>query len=417
MSNLFYDEGPKASGQKVMLATTVYDSPAPGYVFSIQKSRQALTKAGIESAYLLLAGNCHVDDARNIVVQNFLLSDCTDLIFIDADVYWEPSALVALCESDSDLVGGVYPYRREGKAEKMPVIPMPGKKTDENGLLEVMGIPTGFMKIRRHVIETLCKDAVHFYNKAETRSKVPILFERVFEDGARWGGDINFCRKWHKAGGKVHAIPEMRLGHTGNQTIYDSFAAAMRRKDEETIKYMADKVRNNDFNPHLFSEARKAVGNHWGALEDVLMLCALLGHKADAPIIEAGSGLSSIVLAASTDQPVYCLEHDDYWAQRVTEMASQAGIDNLHVKVCEIENGFYKLPDDLPSRFSLALNDGPPREFGDRTVFFDYFGNADTIIVDDADDKGYSEMLKSWSDLNGRKIDFVERSALIRRAA
>ena len=73
MSNLFYDEGEKATGQKVMLATTAYDTTAPGYVFSIQRSRAALDKANIQSAYLLLSGNCHVDDARNIVVQNFLL--------------------------------------------------------------------------------------------------------------------------------------------------------------------------------------------------------------------------------------------------------------------------------------------------------------------------------------------------------
>jgi len=415
MSNLFYDEGPKASGQKVMLATTAYDTTAPGYVFSIQKSRQALTDANIQSAYLLLSGNCHVDDARNIVVQNFLLSDCTDLVFLDADVFWNVDSLVKLCQSPADVVSGIYPYRRQGQNEKMPVIPIPGVKTpDKDGLLEVIGIPTGFMKIQRHVIETLCEDADHFYNKAETRSKVPILFERTFEDDARWGGDITFCRKWHKKGGKIHVLPELRLGHTGNLTIYDSFGAAMRRQDDETLKYMVERIKNNDFNPHLFSEVLKAKGNPYSALEDVLMMCALLGQKADGPIIETGSGLTSLVLAASTDQTVYSLEHDKFWADKVSDMAKSAGITNIEVKLCDIKDEFYDLPDDLPESFALGLNDGPPRLLGSRLKFFDHFGDIETIIVDDADDPGYGDYLKTWCNTNARQLDFIERSALIR---
>lgn len=416
MSNLFLDDGPKADGQKVMLATTAYESTSPGYVFSIQKSRQALEKADIQSAYLLLSGNCHVDDARNVVVQQFLLSDCTDLIFLDADVFWNPEALVSLCQADADLVGGIYPYRRQGQAEKLPVIPMPGEKTQETGLLEVIGLPTGFMKIRRHVIETLCEDADHFYNRAETRSRVPILFERTFEDDARWGGDINFCRKWHKKGGKVFALPDLRLGHTGALTIYDSFSAAMRRQDKETVKYMAERVKNNDFNPYLFSEVLKAEGNPFSALEDVLMMCALMGRKADGPIIETGSGLTSIVLAASTDQTVYALESDPYWFEKVQNMAKEANVSNLEVRLCEIVDGFYQLPKDLPRSFSLGLNDGPPRDKGNRTVFFDTF-DVENIIADDADDPGYAEFLRQWGQKHDKSVDFIERSALLRKAA
>ncbi len=412
MSNLFYDEGPKATKQKVMLATTAYDSTAPGYVFSIQKSRQALDNANIQSAYLLLSGNCHVDDARNIVVQNFLLSDCTDLVFLDADVFWNTDSLVTLCQSNADLVGGIYPYRREGQKDKMPVIPMPNE-VPKDGLLEVIGLPTGFMKIQRHVLETLCEDADYFYNKAEQKSKAPILFERTFENNARWGGDITFCRKWQKKGGKVHALPELRLGHTGNVTLYDSLGAAMRRQDESTISNMVNRVKNNDFNPHLFSEVLKAEGNPFSALEDVLMMCALLGHKADGPIIETGSGLTSLVLAASTNEKVYCLEHDKYWAEKIEKLAEESNLDNLEIKLCDIENDWYKVP-DLPKDFSVGLNDGPPRTVGSRMGFFDYFGNTKSIIVDDADDPGYGKVLKEWCSKNNRKIDFIERSALIR---
>jgi hypothetical protein len=98
MSNHFYDEGEAATGKKVLLATTCYDKTAASYTFSIARSREALHKEGIQTAYLLLQGNCHVDDARNSVVRDFLESDCTDLVFLDADVDWEPADLLQLCK-------------------------------------------------------------------------------------------------------------------------------------------------------------------------------------------------------------------------------------------------------------------------------------------------------------------------------
>lgn len=426
MSNLFYDAGEPAFDadgklqQKVMLATTVYDTPSAGYVFSIQKTREYLHRKGVISAYLLLQGNCHVDDARNNVVQHFLLSDCTELVFLDADVSWEPEALLKLCQAPADLVGGVYPYRRDGTKDSMPVLVPDGEKTDENGLIQVGGLPTGFMRIKRHVLEKLSETADHYWNKADRRSKVPILFERTFEDGVRWGGDITFCRKWHNAGGKMYALADLRLGHTGHLTLYDSLSALMRRQGKETIKYMADFLESADFDNlspeklHIFTEARQYLGNTWGALEDVLSMCAALAKRADGPIIETGSGLTTIALAASTNQDVYCLEHDPVWAQRLEALIEESGVDNIHVKLCEIKDGFYEIPDDLPSYFAVGLNDGPPRQLGSRMKFFEHFGNTENIIVDDADGDKLGEDLKTWCHTNGRKIDFVERSALIR---
>ena len=37
-----------------------------------------------EGSLGLLTGNCHVDDARNILVKNFLETDCETLVFLRA---------------------------------------------------------------------------------------------------------------------------------------------------------------------------------------------------------------------------------------------------------------------------------------------------------------------------------------------
>lgn len=424
MSNLFLDHthAELTGVQKIMLATTAYDNPDASYTFAIQRSRAALEEAGFLTAYLLLSGNCHVDDARNRVVQEFLETDCTDLVFLDADVSWQPQTLVELVSYDCDVVGGVYPYRREGEQTKinMPVIMIPGEITaNEHGLIQVAGLPTGFMRIRRRVLETLTRDAKRYWNHGDRRSEVPILFERSFENGVRWGGDLNFCRKWIGAGGTIWAAPEMYLGHTAKTIIRDSLGAALRRQGGETLRYVAERLAAGSMAPELFTEARKRMNNTYGALEDVLVLCAIMARKADGPIIEAGSGLTTIIMAAVSEHPVYCLEHDPIWAAQLGEMIAESGVSNIGVCLCPIKDGWYDLTDyeaELPERFALGLNDGPPRALGSRMGFYGRFGHCtDTIIVDDADDRAYGTAIVEWCEDNERRVDFIEqRAALIR---
>ncbi len=419
MSNLFYDSGSAAAGQKVMLATTAYDNPDAAYTFSIQQSRQALSQAGIQSSYLLLSGNCHVDDARNIVCQEFLLSDCTDLVFLDADVSWEPHCLVELCGYDCDIVGGVYPYRREEK-KNMPVRMIEGIfEPDENGLLQVEGIPAGFTRIKRHVIERLAGGANKFWNNPDKRSEVPILFERFYHEGTRWSGDLHFCNKWRATGGKVFAAYEMRLGHTAKAIITDSLGAALRRQRGQTLRHVADEVRQGSNDIALLSEALRHVDNAYGAMVDVLALAVLSARKADGPILEIGSGLSTILMAAAApEQTVWCIEHDPIWAERLKQMAYEAGTTNINLCTQPIKDGWYDLSDiELPGRFALALVDGPPRQLGSRMPFYERLASrCDAIVVDDVDDPTYADEITTWARLHGRQIDFVpERAALIRK--
>lgn len=416
MSNLFFEPGParKRGCQKVMLATTAYDSPDASYTASIAQSRTALDQAGIQSAYLLLAGNCHVDDARNAVCMEFLSSDCTDLVSIDADVSWEPESLVKLCQADGDLVGGVYPYRREG-VETMPVRMLPGiDKSDERGLLEVEGLPAGFMRMRRHVLETLCRNAVKFIRRGK---EYYLLFERTLEDGERYSGDISFCRKWRAQEGKVHALVDLRLGHVTKAILRDSLGANLRRNSGESLAYVADRIRRGVEDPNSdYHEAFKYVDNHWAAAPETLAVCTMLARSAKGPIIETGSGLSTVLMAAANPaQEVYCLEHIDYFGDLLHGLAREASVSNITLVRCKMKDDWYdieRIP--LPDKFALGICDGPPRQFGSRMKFFDVFGErCDVLAADDADDFQYAEQIRQWASAHGRAVVVEGRAALV----
>jgi len=401
-----------------MLATTAYDCPDASYTYSIASSREAMTAAGIQSAYVLLSGNCHVDDARNSVVHEFLQSDCTDLVFLDADVSWDDGDLVALCQYDLDLVGGVYCYRREDVRAKggMPYRFLPGAKP-KDGLLEVEGLPTGFMRLRRVVIETLAEQSRTFDSAKDRRDGVPLIFERTLEDGTRWGGDLNMCNKWRATGGKIYAATEMRLGHVCKTVLVDSLAANLRRASGQTLRHVADCIRSGTEEPGLYTEAMEFVDNPWGADEEVLMLSVGIARQADGPIIEAGSGLTTVLMAAATKETVFCIEHDPVFAGRLKALSASAGVTNIAIVRCDIKDGWYDISEDadsLPESFALGLNDGPPRQLGDRMRFFDVFGaRCKIILADDADDPDYAKKISKWGKSKGRAVKFPDLRAAI----
>jgi predicted O-methyltransferase YrrM len=402
------------AGRKVFLATTVYDSPDVSYTFSIARTREAMHKAGLPTAYHILAGNCHVDDARNSVVQAFLESDASELVFLDADVSWQPSQLIALCGFDCDVVGGVYPYRREGK-DGMPVRSLPGSGLPKDGLVEVEGLPTGFLRIKRHVIERLAEGARKF-SMGQVKD-VPLLFERTLEAEGRLGGDINFCRKWRALGGKVFAAADLRLGHCGKSVLVDSLSASLRKQAGLTYRHAADEIRAGRATHELYEEAFKAYGNIWAADHPVLSIAVGLARSAEGPILEVGSGLSTVLMAAATDQTVWCLEHAPEYAAKTEAIARQAGVTNIAIALNPLKGGWYDLGADmasLPEEFALAFVDGPPRIFGDRMKFFGLLGDrARVILCDDADDAGYFAKVSAWAAERGSRVEHEGRAAVI----
>ena len=417
MSTLYFDQGTARTGtQKVLLATTAYDNTHAAYTFSIQRSRELLHKHGIETAYLLLSGNCHVDDARNSVIQEFIDTDCTDIVFLDADVAWEPEQLVRLCQHDADIVGGVYPFRSSDKLDDMPVRMIQEASPNDCGLIEVEGLPAGFMRIRRDVIVQLSMHAESYaLKKSDGLTTVYILFERTLESGTRWGGDLKFCHKWRALGGKVYADYEMRLGHACKEIIYGSLAEVMRRRLGTTLRDICEKIRKGTWTVHDLAEARRYDDNKFGASNDVLSIAVGFAAKANGPIIEAGSGLTTVLMAAATEHTVYCLEHHEGYAERLRMMAREAGVGNIGLCVCPIKDNWYDLTGKtLPKHFSVGLNDGPPRQLSNRHGFMDVFGEqVDVMVCDDADDQEYRTYLTSWSDTRNLKSTFVQPRAMV----
>jgi hypothetical protein len=115
----------------------------------------ALTKEGIAVDLCHIAEHCHVDDARNAMVREFLMSKASHLVFIDNDVGFAPGNLIRLAKHDRDMVAGVYPLKEEGEGYPIRIKDGVELWAESDGLVEVEGLPTGFLKISRACIERM----------------------------------------------------------------------------------------------------------------------------------------------------------------------------------------------------------------------------------------------------------------------
>jgi predicted O-methyltransferase YrrM len=181
---------------------------------------------------------------------------------------------------------------------------------------------------------------------------------------------------------------------------------------------MAQIIRSGEDRLDTYVEAFKAFGNKWAASADVLHLAANLARSSELPILEMGTGLSTIILAAASKHKVWAVEHDPQYAAALENMAAKAGVSNIALSTAPLKDNWYDLEADsgeFPEQFGLAFVDGPPRYLGaERMRFFEVFGDrCKVILCDDANSPSYAAQLKAWAASKGRKYQADGRAAVI----
>lgn len=172
--------------------------------FSVAEARVVCQREGIETAWEILPKFQNTALARNLLATRFMSSDCTDLVFIDADEGFNPRALWQILQHDVDMVAGVPPLHSD--TESYPV-KLTGKS--EGGLLEAESVGTGFLRLRRNVLERMGgRPAVN-----GSRQYVK-WFEYTCEGINDVGHDVSFVRRWKALGGRVWVDPNIEFIHT-----------------------------------------------------------------------------------------------------------------------------------------------------------------------------------------------------------
>ena len=162
-----------------------------------------------------------ISRARNTLTAKFLhTKESTHLMFIDADIGWEPWHLLVMLNHDKDVVGGLYPMK--SLPVKWCVNGIPGaEQNDPSGLIEVTKTGTGFLLMKRHVFEKLnAHPAVKpFINDIGLDPVLNPYMKTYFDTAVRenryYSEDWTFCENWRDIGGQVFVDKRVLLKHTG----------------------------------------------------------------------------------------------------------------------------------------------------------------------------------------------------------
>lgn len=151
--------------------------------------------------------------ARDEIAKNFLDSDADRLVYLDDDVSGDPGSLIQIARHDVDLCGGAYRLKQD--TEEYPVRWREGAANPVNGLIEVNGLPGGFMSVSRNVFEKM--RAAHPERKYSTWGTDYHGFFCMPYGG---GEDYRFCADWRALGGKVWLDPDLNLTHHAGSKSY-----------------------------------------------------------------------------------------------------------------------------------------------------------------------------------------------------
>lgn len=232
---------------KVMLATPMYGGACYGfYAQSVFQLADAFRSRGIPMQYSFMFNESLINRARNAMSKLFLKSDCTHLLFIDADIRFRPMDIMGMLDADVDLIGGIYPkkeinWQQVEKAVKAGV-PAADLKHHTGSFVinlldgntsatvpvdkpfEVLYVGTGCMLIKRAVFErlepvtpTYTNDVLDLANNL-TGEKIHNFFDVPIcpESNRLLSEDFAFCKAWRGIGGKIHAAPWAQLAHIGS---------------------------------------------------------------------------------------------------------------------------------------------------------------------------------------------------------
>jgi NDP-sugar pyrophosphorylase family protein len=216
-------------GRKLMIAIPCYDGKVNiRTAFAIAELVPKLDKMGVRLNLVHMSGCSIITKARNKLVRNFMESDCTDFLFVDADVVINTDAVTRLLalSSDKDVVAGSYPRRsKDAKFFLDFYLDEDGQlEFDDHGLMRVESVSTGFMLIRRHVIEHMIEKHPEWKYQGDGDGETEhALFDFMILDGQYIGEDYAFCLRARQDGFKIYLDPMISLPHIGTEEFTRDF--------------------------------------------------------------------------------------------------------------------------------------------------------------------------------------------------
>ncbi len=204
--------------------------------------------------------------ARNALAAMFMAdATATHLLFVDADMGFEPRLIDRMLQFDQPFTAALYPQRSLDArryhevarqvddpvlAERLAVNFVTGQNVVgvsveggppsyhvDRGFVRIKAIGTGLMLLRREVFTTL-QDAYPElmsppnqspYRQLGTSEPVHQCFASLRQDNGNFlSEDVSFCHRWDRCGGKIWACVDEDVSHVGQRVFRSAYIDRMK---------------------------------------------------------------------------------------------------------------------------------------------------------------------------------------------
>jgi hypothetical protein len=241
--------------RKLFLGVPMYGGQCAGlFTKSVADLTAMCTNHGVELRSYFLFNESLITRARNYIVDEFMRSNCTHLMFIDSDIGFDPRDVLAMLalqgdDTEYDVLAGPYPKKciswekiklavDKGMADEDPNAleryvgdfvfnPKSGSgsiRVDQP--VEVSEVGTGFMMTRRSAFEKFQEAYPQYSYKPDhvrtehfdgTREIMQFFQAEIDPKSKRYlSEDYWFCQKLIEIEGKIWYCPWMKLQHVGS---------------------------------------------------------------------------------------------------------------------------------------------------------------------------------------------------------
>ena len=238
--------------EKIFIATPCYGGMlTEAYFRSTVRLLTFCNQHQIPVAFGTIANESLVTRARNVLVAYFLHSNFTRLMFIDADIEYQVEDVIKLIAHNKDVAVGAYPkkgvnWQRIRESVRNTNDSLDDKKIAafgsdyainfkflnreqkqiaiENGLVRLHDGATGFMMIKRSVLDKMIEayPDLKYNNDLNTPPELNPHFYAFFDtmidpkDKRYLSEDYCFSRRWQEVGGEIWLDPSISLNHYGS---------------------------------------------------------------------------------------------------------------------------------------------------------------------------------------------------------
>ena len=178
--------------------------------------KEALTEQQVPHAWYTLGNESLVTRARNNCARFFLKeTDFSHMMFIDADIEFQPDDVGKLWAMQKDVAVGVYRMKKKGSKYAAWV---------DGALIADLAVRhqpmvvdyagTGFMMIHRDVFELIEKATPEMAHQ-DADGPTHAFFDTAIEDDVYLSEDYFFCKRFNEVGGEIWMDPSVKLKHHG----------------------------------------------------------------------------------------------------------------------------------------------------------------------------------------------------------